>query len=75
MMDRRGRILLKKSFPPISSTPDEAFRISAVEGVYSPKIDHLFIDFVDEELFEFPNNCKKEIPKLFKPHSLDLKKL
>ncbi|CAI2385182.1 unnamed protein product [Moneuplotes crassus] len=74
-MNRSAGFVLRKCHSPVISEPDIILKISEVEGVYSPKIDHLFPQSPEEDLLEFPVGYRREIPKFFKPNNSDLKKL
>ena len=49
--------------------------IYKAEGVYSPKIDHLFADFSEEKFEELSVEQNINVPFNFKPKEMDLKKL
>lgn len=46
-----------------------------IEGVYSPKIDHLFQDFDEWNIDELPESAQINDTVKFRPHDMDLKKL
>jgi hypothetical protein len=51
------------------------FEISMLEGVYSPKIDHIFQDFEEESHKELSSDLRVNGTVGFVIHEMDLKKL
>jgi len=54
---------------------DREVKISEIEGVYSPKIDHLFIDFPEGGIDELSGDQNMNLPLQMRIKAMDLKKL
>ena len=57
------------------SRSDVDIEISIAEGVYTPKIDHLFQDFSENSIQELSHGFNVNRPLQFKPNCMNLKNL